>query len=69
MEGKKLYRLDSPDKKLLGVCGGFAEYFGLDPTVVRVIWVLAFFLWGVGLLAYLICALIMPKKSDIYGPY
>ena len=35
MEGKKLYRLDGPDKKLLGVCGGFAEYFGLDPTVVR----------------------------------
>lgn len=61
--------MDGPDKKLLGVCGGFAEYFGLDPTVVRVIWVLAFFLWGVGLLAYLICALIMPKKSDIYGPY
>ena len=51
MEGKKLYRFDGPDKKLLGVCGGFAEYFGLDPTVVRVIWVLAFFLWGVGLLA------------------
>ena len=69
MEGKKLYRLDGPDKELLGVCGGFAEYFGLDPTVVRVIWVLAFFLWGVGLLAYLICALIMPKKSDSYGPY
>ena len=69
MEGKKLSRLDGPDKKLLGVCGGCAEYFGLDPTVVRVIWVLAFFLWGVGLLAYLICALIMPKKSDIYGPY
>ncbi len=69
MEEKKLYRLDGPGKKLLGVCGGIAEYFDIDPTIVRVIWALAFFLWGAGLLAYLICALIMPKKSDIYGEY
>ena len=47
------------------LCGVFRH----DPTIVRVVWVLAFFLWGVGLLAYLICALIMPKKSDIYGEY
>ena len=65
---KRLYR-SKTDKKLCGVCAGVADYFGIDPTIVRVVWVLAFFLWGVGLLAYLICALIMPKKSDIYGPY
>ena len=65
---KRLY-CSKTDKKLCGVCAGVADYFGIDPTIVRVVWVLAFFLWGVGLLAYLICALIMPKKSDIYGEY
>ena len=67
MEGKKLYRLDGPDKKLLGVCGGFAEYFGLDPTVVRVGWVLlSLFTCTVGVVAYAACALILPTKSELY---
>ena len=67
MEGKKLYRLDGPDKKLLGVCGGFAEYFGLDPTVVRVGWVLlSLFTCTVGVVAYAACALILPAKSELY---
>jgi phage shock protein PspC (stress-responsive transcriptional regulator) len=51
---------------LCGVCGGIAEYFDIDPTLVRVGWVIAFFCASVGFWAYLICALIMPKKSDIY---
>ncbi len=62
---KRLYRTEGSDAKLFGVCGGIAEYFDVDPTVVRVIWVLLAFAVGTGLLAYLICALCMPKKSEI----
>lgn len=58
---KKLYR-SRTDRKLLGVCGGFAEYFNVDSTLVRVIVVLVALLGGCGLLAYLIAALIMPEE-------
>lgn len=63
-EKKRLYRIEEGNK-LFGVCGGIAEYFNLDPTVIRVAWIIFTFAWGSGLLAYLICALCMPKKSDI----
>ena len=59
---KKLYRSLS-DKKLAGVCGGIAEYFGLDSTLIRVGWALVS-LFGPGILAYIICALIIPEKPD-----
>ena len=58
---KRLYLSDT-DRKLFGVCGGLAEYFGLDSTLVRLLWVLAFFAFGTGLLAYLACALVMPRR-------
>ena len=61
---KKLYLSDT-DKKLFGVCGGLAEYFGVDSTVVRLLWVIAFFIMGAGLLAYLVAALIMPRRPGI----
>ena len=64
METKKLY-LSSTDKKLFGVCGGIAEYFNIDSTLVRLAWVLAFFAVGIGLLAYIICALIIPNRPAI----
>ena len=54
---------------LCGVCGGIAEYFDIDPTLIRVLWVIAFFCGTFGFWAYLICAFIMPKKSDIYPEY
>ena len=60
-EGKKLYR-STTNKKLFGVCGGLAEYFDVDPTVVRIIYLLLLLGAGFGLLAYLICALILPEK-------
>ena len=63
---KRLYRTENHDAKLFGVCGGIAEYFDVDPTIVRVIWALMIFVVGTGLLAYFICALCMPKKSDIH---
>ncbi len=58
---KKLYKSDI-DKKLCGVCGGIAEYFDIDATLVRLGWVLFACLAGSGLLAYVIAAVIMPNK-------
>ncbi|MBR2934069.1 MAG: PspC domain-containing protein [Oscillospiraceae bacterium] len=62
---KRLYRTEGPDAKLFGVCGGVAEYFEVDPTLVRVGWVILAFAGSLGFWGYLICALIMPKKSTI----
>ena len=53
----------------LGVCGGLAEYFALDPTVVRVATVLLAVFAGLSIWVYIIAALIMPKKSTIYPGY
>lgn len=61
MEGKKLYK-SSTDKKIAGVCGGIAEYFNIDPTLVRLGWVVFCALGGSGLLAYIIMAIIMPSR-------
>ena len=61
MEGKKLYKSNT-DKKIAGVCGGIAEYFNIDATLVRLGWVLFCALGGSGLLAYIIMAIIMPSR-------
>ena len=58
---KKLH-LSTSDKKVAGVCGGFAEYFGIESTIVRIILLVLLLCYGVGLLAYLICWAVMPKK-------
>lgn len=47
------------DRKLCGVCAGIAEYINLDPTIVRMLWII-FGITGVGFFAYLACAFIMP---------
>jgi len=57
---KKLY-LSETDKKIFGVCGGLGEYFDIDSTIVRLIWVIIA-LGGVGILAYLIAGLIIPNR-------
>lgn len=57
---KKLYKSDN--KILAGICAGIAEYFSVDPTLIRLAWVLFCALGGSGLLAYIICALIIPNK-------
>lgn len=59
---KKLYR-DTQNQKLAGVCAGLAEYLNIDPTVIRVIWALVA-LSGAGILAYLVCALVIPEKPN-----
>lgn len=56
---KKLYKSES-DKKVCGVCGGIAKYLSLDSTVVRLALIVFCLLGGSGVLAYIICALIMP---------
>lgn len=55
---KKLFK--SRDKKMFGVCGGLAEYFDMDPTVMRLIFIAAFLLFGSGILLYIIMAIVMP---------
>lgn len=60
MEPKKLYKSTS-NKMISGVCGGIAEYINLDPTIVRLLWVVFCFMGGAGLLAYIIAAIIMPS--------
>ena len=50
------------DKKVAGVCGGLAEYLGVDPTVIRLAWALLVFGWGSGLLAYIVCAVVLPEE-------
>ena len=51
--GKKL-RKSKTDKKLLGVCGGLAEYFGIDPIWIRLAWAILIFVYGTGILLYFI---------------
>ena len=58
---KKLYR-SKTDKKMAGVCGGVAKYFGIDATIIRLIWALAIFFVGSGLLLYIVCALVIPEE-------
>lgn len=58
---RKLYR-SRTNRMLGGVCGGLGEYLGLDPTVVRLLWVLFTLVGASGLLAYLICLLIIPEN-------
>ena len=60
MTEKRLYK--STDKKISGVCGGIAEYFGIDPAIVRIIWACTFLFKGAGLIAYIIAAIVMNEN-------
>ena len=60
---KKLYRV-TEGKMLAGVCGGIAEYFNIDPTIVRLLGVLLGFS-GTGIVAYIACAFIIPEKPVV----
>ena len=61
---KRLYRIEE-GKMVAGVCGGVAEYFNIDPTLVRLGWVLVICFAGAGIVAYIAGAIIMPEKSTI----
>ena len=58
---KRLYKIDE-GKMLAGVCGGIAEYFDIDPTIIRLAWVLFSVMGGSGILAYIIADIIIPRK-------
>lgn len=60
---KRLYKIEQ-GKKLAGVCGGIAEYFRLDPTLVRLGWLLFCAAGGSGFLAYIIAALVIPQGAE-----
>lgn len=63
---KRLYR-SLNDRMLSGVCGGIAEYFHVDPTIVRLGWVIGSLILGMGLgglIAYLVCALVIPVEQE-----
>ena len=62
---KKLYKVEK-GKMLDGVCAGIAEYFNIDATIIRIVWAILVACGGSGILAYIICAIIMPRKPDNY---
>ena len=61
MADKKMVR--SSNKKFAGVCGGLAEFLGLDASIVRVVWLLCVLLGGFGHMAYLIMWLVIPAQK------
>lgn len=60
---KKLLK-SSKNRKLSGVCGGLAEYFGIDPTIVRLIFALCVLFIGYGVMTYLVCLIMMPSEPE-----
>jgi phage shock protein C len=61
--GTRLYR-SREDRMLAGVAGGLADYTGIDPSLVRVVWALLFFAGGVGLLLYIVMAIVVPEEPE-----
>ena len=61
MEPKKLYRSRN-SRMICGVCGGIAEYFNIDPTLIRLAWIILTCMgFGTGIIAYIIAAIVIPK--------
>ena len=60
---KRLYK-SKKDVMIAGVCGGIAEYFDMDPTIVRLIWGLFICCMGVGLVAYIVAAIVIPNPPE-----
>lgn len=60
-EYRKLYK--SKNRMLCGVCSGIGEYFNIDPTVIRLLWIIFSVVGGCGILAYIIAAIVIPEYS------
>ena len=58
---KRLYR-SKKDRMLCGVCGGLGEYLGIDPTIIRLLWILFSLAYGAGILAYILACIVIPLK-------
>lgn len=65
---KKPLTLSRRDKKIAGVCGGFAEYAELDSTIVRIVWLVTALFSGVGFIAYLVAWIVMPQAPAEVKP-
>lgn len=63
MEQKRLYR-SSTNKMLCGVCAGIADYINIDPTLVRLLWVIFGCMGGSGIIAYVVAAIIIPVRYE-----
>jgi phage shock protein C len=63
--GRRKLMRSRADRKIAGVCAGFAEYFDLDVTVVRVVWLIVALLTGGGFLAYIIAWIVMPEEPQV----
>jgi len=61
MEAKRILR-SRTNRMLAGVCQGIGTYFNLDPTIVRILWIVFTLMGGAGLLAYLICWIVIPEE-------
>ena len=61
---KKLYRSEK-NRMIAGVCGGLAEYWDMDPTLIRLLWVLVSLMVGSGILLYILACLIMPDERSV----
>ena len=64
---RRLYRSEK-ERLLGGVCGGLAEYFAVDPVLVRLVFVLLIFVSGIGVIAYLVLWIITPRASRVDTP-
>lgn len=61
---KKLYKSNT-NKMICGVCGGLGEFFGIDPTIIRLTWAILGLMGGSGIVAYLLAAVIIPNSEII----
>ena len=61
---KKELRRSATDVRICGVCGGIAEYFGVDSNLVRLIWAAVSLFAGTGILLYILAAVLMPKANE-----
>lgn len=61
---KRLYKIEY-GRKIFGVCGGLAEYMNVDVTIVRIVWGVLGLCYGMGIILYLVCAFVLPNKSEV----
>lgn len=61
---RRLYKIEQ-GRKIFGVCSGVAEYFNIDVAIVRIVWAVLGLCYGTGILIYLVCAFVLPNKSEV----
>lgn len=66
---KRYFRKSRTDQMFAGVCGGLANYLGVNSTMIRLAWAICAFFGGAGLLLYILAAIIVPYESDYYNQY